>query len=152
MIVAKAVIPDQYWILRDQDRKIGNIQAENDGYRVRINDQVVHVKTLAMLRERVEVDFENTIVDTPADISDNMVHGYPTNATIHNAIWDVKRHLPLWTRDQRSKSWFAAGWYRVRQHRSWRVVMCPKVILLDRYDYRGPFHNRQQAENDEPTH
>lgn len=146
MLVAKTVVPDQYWILRDDERKIGNIQAEGDGYRVKINDDVVYVKTLAMLRERVEVDFENIRVTDTATNDDSEVYGYPTDAPVHNAIWDVKRHLPLWTRDERSKSWFAAGWYRVRQHRHWHVMLCPKVILLDRYEYQGPFITQDQAE------
>jgi len=53
--------------------------------------------------------------------------------------------VPLFTKQAKSKSWFAAGWYAVRQHRSWRVVRNPKLIVLQRYQYNGPFHNKEQA-------
>ena len=38
MIVEKPVIPNQYWILKQDDRKIGNIEAGPDGFQVRINE------------------------------------------------------------------------------------------------------------------
>ena len=50
MIKAKPIIADQYWILRDESKKIGNIQAMPKGYSVRINgrestfDDLKHVK------------------------------------------------------------------------------------------------------------
>lgn len=143
MIVAKAVIPDQYWILRDESGKVGNIQVDNEGYRVKLRDNVAYFKTLTMLRERLPLDFDN---HTKSAINDTMsVHSYPTCGEAHNAIWDVKRHLPLYTHDMRSRSWYAAGWYRVRQHRRWSTCFCPKVIMLDRYQYQGPFRTEQET-------
>ena len=73
------------------------------------------------------------------------VHGYPTREQAYNAIYDVKHQVPLWTREPRSKSWYAAGWYQVRQGRSWQVEFCPKLITLQRYAYRGPYYTEEQA-------
>lgn len=143
MIVAKAIIPDQYWILRDESGKVGNIQVDNEGYRVKLRDNVAYFKTLTMLRERLPLDFDDSIKNITDDTPG--VHGYPTRGEAHNAIWDVKRHLPLYTRDLRSRSWYAAGWYRVRQHRRWSTCFCPKVIMLDRYEFQGPFQTEQEA-------
>jgi len=53
----------------------------------------------------------------------------------------------LFTRDTKSKSWYAAGWYMVKQHRAWKAVQNPKLITLQRYQYQGPFHTQQQAED-----
>ena len=36
MIVAKTVITNQYWIMHQDDRKIGNIEAAGDGINVDI--------------------------------------------------------------------------------------------------------------------
>jgi len=60
-------------------------------------------------------------------------------------MWDIKRKLPLFTKQTKSKSWFAAGWYQLKQHRAWKVVHNPKLILLERYPYRGPFISKEQA-------
>jgi hypothetical protein len=145
MIQAKPVVPDQYWILRDRDRKIGNIQADSHGYSVCIDNNVTKFKTLDMLQERLSVTFESMpTVSLPTEV--NSVQGYPTSSTPCNGVWDVKKHLPLWTQDERSKSWFAAGWYRVKQHRTWKIMFCPKLIVLDRYQYQGPFYSRIEAQ------
>jgi len=144
MILAKPVIPDRYWILRDQDQKIGNIEADDMGYSVVIHGNARRFTDIPMIAKTFGVDFENISVTTDSEPKQS-VHGYPTEALAYNALWDVKRQIPLWTTEPRSKSWHAAGWYRVRQHRSWRVVFCPKLILLDRYEYQGPYVSREQA-------
>ncbi len=40
MIVAKPVIDNQYWILKQNNQKIGNIEASADGYVVKIQNQI----------------------------------------------------------------------------------------------------------------
>ncbi len=145
MIVAKTVIPNQYWILRQGDVKIGNIQADPDGFAVKINNQVQRYKTMATIRKKVAIDFEKTPKADPVPTG-NEIYGYPTTHRPHNAIYDVKHQVPLWTRDSRSKSWLAAGWYRVKQGRSWRAVQCPKLIVLERYPYLGPYRTQQEAQ------
>lgn len=145
MIIAKAVIPDQYWILREHDRKVGNIETDQGEYVISLNGERTRFKTLNMIKDRVPINFEST--DSPSREPDPFqVHGYPTTSLAYNAIFDVKHQLPLWTQDQRSRSWLAAGWYRVRQHRDWQVMQCPKLILLERYPYQGPFRTREEAQ------
>ena len=144
MIVAKPIIPNQYWILRNEDQKIGNIQADQSGYSVRINNSVTHFKSLEMIKQHVSLSFESgPIVST--DKSNLEVHGYPTTSKVHNGSWDVQRQIPIWTKEPRSRSWLAAGWYMVKQHRDWKAYQCPKVILLDRYEHKGPFKSRSEA-------
>jgi len=53
----------------------------------------------------------------------------------------------LFTRNTKSKSWFAAGWYNIKQHRKWESVQHPKLIALQRYQYQGPFHTKDEANN-----
>lgn len=145
MIVAKTVIPNQYWILRQNDRKIGNIEHGPDGFQVKINNQVQKFKTIKTLKQRVPVDFEPVIKKRVSNIG-NTVNGFPTTSKPHNSIFDVKHQVPLWTKESRSKSWYAAGWYRIKQGRNWDIVECPKLIMLERYQYRGPYHSKKEAE------
>ena len=146
MLQAKPVIPNQYWILRDEDRKVGNIEATSEGLQVKINNQIETFKNIRVLKQRVKVAFEpvrRSIVKTE-DVS--QVNGYATKGRAYNAIFDVKHQVPLFTREPRSKSWYAAGWYAVRHGRRWQIDECPKLIALERYEYRGPFHTQQEAE------
>jgi len=143
MIVAKPVVANQSWILKQDDQKIGNIQASADGYVVKIQNQISSYKTIPMVRKKANIEFE------PAEkiskpVTDS-VHGYSTGCRTHNAMWNVQLKLPLFTKTAKSKSWFAAGWYTVKQHRAWKAIHNPKLIVLERYKYQGPFHTKEQA-------
>ena len=144
MIKAKPVIPDQFWILHDDDGKIGNIESDGNGYNVSIKGSQARFQTLSMLTQRVPIAFEDIDRKPPAPPV-NEVYGYPTTDTAYNAIFDVKHQLPLWTTEPNSRSWLAAGWYRVKQHRDWKVMQCPKLIMLERYQFRGPFKTAGEA-------
>jgi hypothetical protein len=145
MIHAKPVVPDQFWILRKDDRKVGNIQLDSQGYAVSIDNQVVHYRTLDMLQQRLSVNFETFVNSIEPDPYQS--HGYPTTDPAHSAVWDIKRQIPLWKKEPRSQSWHAAGWYQIKRHRTWTSINCPKLIILERYQYRGPFHSREEAES-----
>jgi hypothetical protein len=138
MIVAKPVIPNKYWILKQDDRKIGNIESGPNGFSVKINNQTRSFKNITTLKKGVEVSFEN-IAWRSEKPQGNEIYGYPTTDRPYNAVYDVRHQVPLWTQEPRSRSWYAAGWYRIRQGRRWTTVMCPKLIALERYDYLGPF-------------
>lgn len=144
MIVAKPVVPNQFWILKQDDRKVGNIEANSDGFSVKIGDQVKSYKSINTIKKTVAIDFE-PVIRRQGVASTDSVHGFPTAGHAYNAIFDVKHQVPLWTKEPRSKSWYSAGWFRVKQGRHWTVEFCPKLITLQRYPYAGPFHTEEQA-------
>jgi hypothetical protein len=144
-IVAKPVIDKQFWILQKDNKKIGNIEACADGYQVSINNTVAQFKTIRMAAQRVNIEFESPKKQIKEKTQPNTVHGYPANGRIYNPIWDVPQKLPLFTKTKKSKSWFAAGWYRVKKGRNWAVVQNPKLIVLQRYEYHGPFYTQDQT-------
>lgn len=151
MLVAKPVVPNQFWILREDNKKVGNIEAGPQGFSVKINNNVTNYKSLKILKKLIPVSFEPT---QRAAVSDekNQVNGFPTASRPYNPVLDVKHQLPLYTKEDRSRSWYAAGWYRIQQHRDWEVIQCPKLILLQRYTFKGPFKTRYEAELDESAH
>jgi len=144
-LVAKPVIDKQFWILQDGDQKVGNIEACAGGYQVKIQNQTAQFKTIRMAAERIDIQFEPVKKITAVQPVEHLVHGYPTTGKIHNPMWDIKMKLPVYTKTTKSKSWFAAGWYRVKKGRSWTVTQDPKLIVLQRYAYAGPFYNQEQA-------
>lgn len=145
-IVAKPVIDKQFWILQEGDRKVGNVEACAGGYQVKIRNQVSQFKTIKMVEQRAQVTFEKTA--KKKTVSDtHAVYGYPTAGRVYNGIWNVPKKLPMYTKTAKSKSWYAAGWYQVKTGRSWTVCQDPKLILLQRYDYQGPFYSKEEAES-----
>lgn len=144
MIEAKPVIPDRYWILKQNNRKVGQIEADDSGVTVKIQNRVAGYKTIKMASREANIEFTKLPSIKPMT---NQVHGFEVTGRVYNPVWDVKHRLPLFTRDTKSKSWYAAGWYVVKQHRAWKAVQNPKLITLQRYQYQGPFHTQQQAED-----
>lgn len=143
MILAKPVIDKQYWILKKDDRKIGAVEADDQGYVVSTNASRVRYKTIPMLRRGAEITFEPA-AKTPKP-NPYQVHGYDTGCRAYNPVWNVQMRIPLFTRQPKSRSWLAAGWYLVKKHRTWQVIRNPKLILLERYSYQGPFHSEEAA-------
>ena len=80
---------------------------------------------------------------TPSDTNhskvNHTVHGFPTSVTPYNTMYDVKRKLPLFTKSDKSKSAYCAGYYIIRFDKAWTKSFCPKLITLDRYENKGPF-------------
>jgi hypothetical protein len=144
-LIAKPVIDKQFWILQDGNQKVGNIEACAGGYQVKIRNQVAQFKTIRMAAQRVNIQFESLIPVTEKNANNGQVHGYPATGRIYNPMWDVKMKLPVYTKTNKSKSWFAAGWYLVKKGRSWSAVQDPKLITLQRYAYQGPFYTKQEA-------
>jgi hypothetical protein len=145
-LVAKPVIEKQFWILQDGNEKVGNIEACAGGYQVKIYNQVAQFKTIRMAAQRVNIQFEPGI--RPKKVSRdpvNLVHGFPAQGRVYNPMWDVKMKVPVYTKNNKSKSWFAAGWYQVKKGRHWTVVQDPKLLLLQRYSYTGPFQDEKSA-------
>ena len=149
MIIAKPVVQNRFWILKKDDEKIGNIEAVDNEFQVRINDQITRFKTIKMISQRTDIEFQK-LNKRPKEPDENFqVHGFYTGCKSYNPTWDVQKGLPLFTKTTKSKSWFAAGWFLIKQHRTWDLVHCPKLIALQRYPYRGPFYTEDQA-RDQP--
>ena len=144
VIKAKPVVDNQFWILKQNDRKVGNVQACAGGYQVRIRNETSQYPTIRMVAQKVNIKFETRPQSTTV-INDNLVHDYPTQGRVYNAMWSVAQQLPVYTRTAKSKSWFAAGWYRIKRGRNWLTMLAPKLIVLQRYQYEGPFHSEPQA-------
>jgi len=144
-IIAKSIVKDQFWILKQNDRKVGNIESTGDGYSVKIDNQVTNFKTINMIRQRANIEFESVGNIPSKEPASFQVQGYPSNSRVYNPIWDVKHKLPLFTKTAKSRSWFAAGWYQIKQRRTWSVVQSPKLITLERYTYQGPFYTNEEA-------
>jgi len=145
-LVAKPVIDKQFWILQENNNKVGNIEACDGGYQVKINNQVVaQYKSIKLVERNINVTFE-AIIKPEKKKKTNIVHGFPAAGRVYNPMWDVPQKLPVYTKTKKSKSWYAAGWYTVKKGRHWAAMQDPKLILLQRYPYQGPYQTKEEAE------
>ena len=135
MIKAKTVVTNKFWILQNQGRKVGELNLEQEGYRVKTVRGTQLFKDIKSL----DIEFDNINVQTVSKQSEVDVEGYPAAGRVYNPVWDVQKKLPLYTKDPDSKSLFAAGWYNVTLKGKVKKMFCPKLIVLERNEYEGPF-------------
>ena len=144
MITAKPVIKNKFWILQSEEGKIGTVEKNNQGFLLKANGLSEEFKTIKTIKNKTNIVFEDSV--EKQETFENQVNGFPTDAKPHNAVYNLKNRLPIFTKEEKSKSWYAAGYYRVTVNGKTEIVFCPKLILLQRYDYMGPVKTRDGFE------
>jgi len=139
-IKAKTILKDKFWIIEDDNNRLGTLSWDDDRYLFSDNAGTCFFNNTKQMRDKFgsKVIFLNE-EDNVRPISDYSVHNFPTSVQPYNAMYDVKRKLPLFTKSDKSKSMYCAGYYIIRFDKGWVKSFCPKLITLERYEYKGPF-------------
>lgn len=138
---AKPIIDNKFWIVEKDGTKFATLRKNEDDRFILSNETGVKIyDTKESLTKQFGKDFfVAKIVKEADDNKPNEVHGYATSTSPHNAMFDIKRKLPLFTKSGDSKSLYCAGYYVIRFDKGWVKSFCPKLITLQRYEFRGPF-------------
>lgn len=145
-LIAKPVIKNQFWIVTNGSEKVGNVLADGSGFEVKLNGSKSHYKNTKAIERITNIKFEN-ITNFKTDKKDIPFYDYPTTGKVYNSMLDVKRKLHLYTKAQKSKCYYAAGYYVVKQGVEEKVIFCPKYIFIQRYSYKGPYKTEHEAQN-----
>ena len=138
---AKPIIENKFWIVEKDGEKFATLRKNEDNRFVLSNEEGVRIyDTKESLTRQFGKDFfVARIVKEAYDAQPNEVHGYATSVAPHNAMFDIQRKLPLFTKSSDSKSLYCAGYHVIRFEKGWVKSFCPKLITLQRYEYKGPF-------------
>jgi len=131
-------VSNKFWILKDGKNKIGEVSNTQNGYTLSIKGNRTIFQTMDALKIKTGIVFADSFTPTKK-LKKHTVHGYPVSGDNHNAVWDLKAKLPLYTKTQASKSWFAAGYYVVHIKGKPQSILSPKLIILQRNNYHGPY-------------
>lgn len=138
--IAKQIVKNKFWIVEEAGEKIATIQAIDQGGVAYVHDNHREVfPSIKLLSKKYNIDFVKTEKVKPAAGTVYEIHGYPTPHKPHNVLFDVQKHLPVFTKTTKSKSYFCAGYYIIKFNQNWAKAYCPKAITLNRYEYQGPF-------------
>ena len=138
-LVAKPVIKNKYWIVEDSGNPIATIQAVEDGGFVYVhNDRRERYPSVRVLSKQHNIKFTTPSKKSKAPV-ENQVYGFPITGQSFNEVYDVKRRLPIYTKTEKSKSQYCAGYYLIQLNDTWTQAFCPKSISVNRYSYLGPF-------------
>jgi hypothetical protein len=143
--IAKPVVKDKFWIVERNGNKCATIQAidEDGGYAYVHDNQREYFPSIKLLSKQYNITFEKA--ERKKTVHEDNIYGFPTSGKHHNALFDVQKYLPIYTKTKVSKSYFCAGYYAVKLNNVWVRQFCPKLIMLNRYEYCGPFATQDAA-------
>ena len=150
-ITAKPVLKDKFWIIESDEERIGTMSWSDDRYMFSNKIETCFFDNKKQMKNRFGFDI---IWDTEKDkiVSENTsameVHGFATSVVPYNALYDVKSKLPLFTKSQKSKSLYCAGYYIIRFDKGWVKSFCPKLLTVQRYEKRGPFKTEMEMRSE----
>lgn len=146
---AKILVKDKFWIIEENGQKLGTLQKKDDNGWIFLGkkDQRQEYATPESLYARFGSGIFASDITVPAneittEESEWHVHGYPCSQQPYNAMFDVQKQLPIYTKTPKSRSLFCAGYYIIDFPKGWRKAYCPKVITLQRYAYKGPIKSK----------
>ena len=137
-LLAKAIVPDKFWIIERDGEKIGTLRYDEE-YILTVNKKNARYPDQKSLSELTKISFDNTAIIQVENDKQWEVHNYPTKCKPFNGIFDLKRKLPLFTKTPKSQSFFCAGHYIIQFENGWVKSYCPKLITLSRNEFQGPF-------------
>lgn len=141
-MIAKPVVKNKFWIVEEDGEKIATIQRHNDGISYVENAQRYQFENIDLLKNHYNLRFDRP----PAKVTKTQkteVYGYPCDSTPYNPVWDIKHRVPLYTKDNKSKCFYAAGYYVMDKG----IVFCPKYIFINRISFVGPYQTEEEAKN-----
>jgi len=136
---AKEILKDKFWIVENNGEKIGTLSKEDEGYMLSGNGSIRVYSSHEELDSEFGANFLTAKITQSNDVKENSVHGFPTRTTPYNSMFDIQRKLPLFTKSEKSKSVYCAGYYLVKFNVTWLKSFCPKLITIERNQYQGPF-------------
>jgi len=142
IVFAKELVKNKFWLLEDEGENIGTLSWNDDYYMLSDGNS-----SPQFLRNKRDVS--KTIGKriswkalTITETVPNEIYGYDTRFTPYNAMYDVQRKLPLYTKSANSRSYFCAGYYIVEFEKGWVRRDFPKLLTLMRNNYRGPYKTK----------
>lgn len=141
---ATPVVKNKFWIVEKDGLKVATIQNTEDGIVWVDATHREKYTTIKMLQNKHNIEFVKP--GKAKSTVTNEVNGYPCVGKPCNALFDVSRRLPIYTKNTKSKSFYCAGYYLVKLNNNWAKTYNPKLITLQRYEFKGPWHTAEEQE------
>jgi hypothetical protein len=140
-IHAKPIVDGKFWIVEQDGEKIATLHKKENNKFILSSTQgeVMFNKKQDLTKQFGEGFFLTSSKIKVTTSEPKECHGYPTSCNPNNAMYDVRRKLPLFTKSMQSKSLYCAGYYIIKFDKGWVKSFCPKAITIERYPYKGPF-------------
>jgi hypothetical protein len=138
-LLAKNILPEKFWIIEDESNtKLGTIQVGPQRVKVVLDGgNYIYADFDSALSSHDILTSTDPINETK--VSTHNVNEYPAKDQPFNEMYDAMHGLPMYTKTEKSKCFYAAGYYIIHFNFAWAPAYCPKVITLNRNEFRGPY-------------
>jgi len=136
---AKTILKDKFWIIENDGNKVASLQRSDIGYTVIQDKCREQFATQKELKTKYNIVFDSG--KSKVKEKSKAVYDFPCKTEPFNDMYDVKNKLPIFTKNEKSKSFYCAGYYAIKFD-SWMPSFCPKLLTLTRNDFLGPFKSR----------
>jgi len=138
-ITAKPVLENKFWIVEQEGVRIGTLSKNDEGFVINSKGKIDLYKNESQLKKTFGKNFLVASIKNIDGKQQKDVHGYPTRTIPYNSMYDIQRKLPLFTKSEKSKSVYCAGYYLIKFNVNWLKSYCPKLITVERNEYMGPY-------------
>lgn len=145
-LIAKPIVKNKFWIVESKGEKIATIQANVDGSVNLVTGTIKKLfPTLKTLGKEYDIKFTRWAQPKELSISTHRAFDFPTATVPHNVLWNTKLKSAVYTESEKSKSYYCAGYYLIKDGKRSVLEFCPKLIVVERYEHVGPFKTKQEA-------
>jgi hypothetical protein len=146
-LIAKPILKNKYWIVEEQGEKIATIQAIEEGGFVYVDGATRQLyPSIKLLSKDHNIVFDTDTKKVKTTAAQYDAYSFPTSQKPWNVLWDVKHQFPVYTKTNKSKSYYCAGYYIIKFNNGWVKSYCPKFITLNRYEFQGPFTSKEEMQ------
>ncbi len=142
-LTAKNIVKNKFWIVEQDGQQVATIQSTPDGVSYVQNDKREKFLDLSSLKNQYSIVISKEKPKKRASTAFE-VSGYPCDHKPYNALFNLSKKLPVYTKSASSKSFYCAGHYLIKFNTDYVQSFCPKLITLNRYEFLGPFVTKQE--------
>jgi hypothetical protein len=153
MITARSIIKDTFWALEQDGAHYGILRRMVDDHF--LVSSSTGERIFQNIGDLTKLGMQFCEESPVSDSTPFAVRGYPTVCKPCSPVYDVRRKIPMFTKSELSKSMYCAGYYIIQFDKGWVKSFCPKLITIERYEFKGPFKTenelRQELANVKPN-
>lgn len=144
-LTAKSIIKDTFWIVENDGEQVASILTSPTGVTFVHNEKREDFVSIKLLKDKYNITIaKEKKLKRESQVSYD-VYGFPCDHKPHNSLLNVAKKLPVYAKTSKSKSFYCAGYYLIKNENIYSHAYCPKLITLNRYEFVGPFCTKTSA-------
>ena len=114
---AKVLIPNKAWILEEHGSKLGTLNKQEKGYAFFNKGKKIELKDISAVKSKFgEELFKESLNNIKSNLKNNdinSIYDFPCSCRPFNSVYNIKKKLPIYSKNSKSKSLYCAGYYTV---------------------------------------